>query len=126
MSNLGLYQTVVTVMKRLGGPKVAIPLVLGGVGAIGYGVRTVQDRIVGSRVGDTGGQTVAGTYMVKVPGESGGETFRPGDELRVMESDGEAVLVERLGDEESPYVVPSDMLHSSSEQEPGNQKERDQ
>lgn len=55
-------------------------------------------------------------YLVaKDATSSDGTSFVTGDKLRVTDSDGDAVMVERIGDENSPYWVSRDFLESISD-----------
>lgn len=60
-------------------------------------------------------------YLVaKDATSSDGTSFAAGDKLRVMDSDDDAVMVERIGDENSPYWVSRDFLESISGHGPGS------
>ena len=118
MSNLGLYQTMTTVAKKLGGP-------------IGFVVTTAIGGYIIIRTGEAGTKKIIKTvkkYMkdnktenivcidVHTDGTSNeGLTFKVGDKYRVIERDKDAVLIEKLGDDNNPYFVSADFLSSISE-----------
>ncbi|WP_454810386.1 hypothetical protein [Paenarthrobacter nitroguajacolicus] len=126
MSNLGVYQTVTTVIKVVsnvvGGPGKAVALVTAGIGATGYGVfRGVEAggkaiyRTV-TKLRATPDPLVGQLFTIAAEADAGrGLTLRAGDEIRVLERDGDAVLVEVLGDADSPYSVSGWLLASISD-----------
>lgn len=55
-------------------------------------------------------------FAVSSPGEDGsGLTLRAGDEYRVLECDGDAVLIEVLNDRGNPYFVSGEFLRKVSD-----------
>ena len=55
------------------------------------------------------------TYVVCNEGTSDeGVLLREGDQFKVLERDGDAVLIEILGDDGSPYFVSADFLSEIS------------
>lgn len=126
MGNLGGYQRVTTVMKTLGGPGKATTLVLGGVfvaGGAAYAggqrvVRAARSAIARNRVPcATKGQQ----FDVHTDGAtSGGLSVQIGDRYRVLDCDGDAILIDRLGDAGSPYFASAEFLSTVSDfpQEP--------
>ena len=120
MGNLGLYQTMTTVAKKVGGPKSFLLLV----GISGYGV---------FRIGEAGikkfvkaviryrkkKQIPSKLYVVHSAGESNeGLHFAAGNTFRVLESDGDAVLIEKIGEENNPYFVSEELLRTISDYTP--------
>lgn len=117
MSNLGTYQWITTTSKKMGGP---VPfLCLTAVG--GYAL---------IRVIEAGGKKViklikassqnrisaAPCFVVQTDATSNeGVMFKSGDKLRVLESDGESILIDRINDTQSPYFVSADFLSSITE-----------
>ncbi len=118
MSNLGLYQSMTTWAKKLGGPL----QLLGAVAVGGYIV---------IRSAEAGGKTVirvvkkhlkpnesmiTNTYIVHTKGISNeGLRFVAGEQFRVLEIANDAVLIEKIGDKNNPHFVSADLLHSISD-----------
>lgn len=138
VGNLGGYQIITTIIKKLGGPtKAAVAAGIGvlsfafGGGAIGYAVgekrgekkaiaaMKPQTGAIGSPSASEGQARIANgsEYLVsRAATSSDGTAFAPGDRLRVMDSDGDAVMVERVGDDNSPYWVSRAFLLSVAEE----------
>jgi hypothetical protein len=116
MSNLGVYQTLTTIAKKAGGPTRLVAIIaVGGYGILRASeagakraVRTIKER---SAPCATKGQV----FRVTSEGNAGGAKMRVGDEYRVLECDGDAILIEVLGDLDSPYFVSSKFLSSVSD-----------
>lgn len=118
MSNLGLYQTMTTAAKKVGGPVNFLLLV----GTAGYGV---------FRLGEAGIKKLVKTvkvhaehkkleeskqYVVHSTGESNeGLRFNVGDTYRVLEVDKDAVLIEKIGASDNPYFVSAELLRDISD-----------
>lgn len=118
MSNLGLYQTMTTVAKKLGGP-------------IGFVATTAIGGYIVIRTGEAGTKKIIktvkkyikdkkteniGCIVVHTDGTSNeGLVFKNGDKYRVLERDKDAILIEKLGDDNNPYFVSADFLSSISE-----------
>ena len=118
MSNLGLYQSMTTWAKKLGGP-----LQLGCVVAIGgyVVIRTVEAggktvvKAIKKHV-KTKGKAPTATYVVHSEGKSNeGLIFAVGDKFNVLEIADDTVLIEKIGDNSNPYFVSADLLHSISD-----------
>ena len=119
MSNLGWYQVMTTAAKKVGGPRNLFLLTLGAGGvvykcsevAVKKAYRTLKgltdktDRVELSQV-----------YKVIADGEVGKNLMLyVGDTYRILESDGESVLIEKIGDTNNPYFVSADFLRSVSD-----------
>ena len=115
MSNLGTYQWITTASKKVGGP-VNFVLITGAVGAaiykgaeiaVKYGVKAIRPhKANGLLLGDG-----AKIYEVNATGKSNeGLEFSVGDQFKVLEEDGDAVLIEKLGDPNNPYFVSAELL----------------
>lgn len=136
VGNLGGYQILTTLIKRLGGPAKAVAKVgiavgtafaasLGG--AYVLGEKNGEKKAIAEMRGQAKGVKLVPVdmgpsksnpsveYLVaKDATSSDGTSFATGDKLRVMDSDDDAVMVERIGDENSPYWVSRDFLESIS------------
>lgn len=116
MSNLGGYQTTVTWMKHLGGPKVFWPVVLLSGYAIGklieIPVRSLAKRF---RAKTTVNQPNPLISITSAGIDSSGLIFNQGDQYRVLAFDDDMVLIEKIGDTDNPYAVSPDFLRSVSD-----------
>jgi hypothetical protein len=116
MINLGFYQTMTTIARKVGGPRRLVTIIaVGGYGVIRTGeagtkkvARAIKNR---SAPCATKGQVFRATS----DGEDSGLKIRAGDEYQVLERDGDAILIEVLGDPSSPYFVSSKFLRSVSD-----------
>lgn len=117
MSNLGWYQGMTTLAKRVGGPKKLLVLTV----VVGYatlrgceafvkkGVKTTKRHLLAKRGTDSD------VYDVHSQGSSNkGLKFEIGDRYRVLEVDNDAVLIEKIGDNDNPHVVSANLLRSIS------------
>lgn len=117
MGNLGPYQDMVVLAKRLGGPKAlaAVVAVAGYVAirpaeaAVQHVVHTIKKRTVPF-------PTKGRIFVATSDGEDvSGLTIRAGDEYRVLEGDNDAVLIEVIGNTDNPYLVSREFLTSISD-----------
>ena len=117
MSNLGLYQTMTTWSKKMGGPLNLLLAV--GVGGYALGrtveaggkliVKSVKKQIEKKKTAN------AEIYVVNTEGTSNeGLHFSINDRFRVLEIADDAVLIEKIGNANNPYFVSADLLHSIS------------
>lgn len=123
MSNLGGYQTLTTMAKKVGGPRNLV-ILIGAGGATVYGVTefAVKKGIKMFRSYRKKLQMSDGLkeelYEVDKPGVSNeGLGFEVGDKFRILEKDGDAVLIEKLGDDNNPYFVSEVLLKNISSYE---------
>ena len=121
MSNLGMYQTITTLAKKVGGPKNLIILTMGA----GYVVFRSSEAVVKKAVKETvkkikskNGKTMPSEeriFAVISNGKSDcGLELNVGDKYRILETDGDAILIEKIGDPNNPYFVSADFLQSVS------------
>ena len=118
MSNLGWYQTITTVSKKVGGPRNLLLLTA----ASGYAVLRTGEASVKKIY-----KTVKNLNTKKKRNEStvydvtaNGKTvedleFNIGEQYRILESDGDSILIEKIGDSNNPYFVSADFLSSVSD-----------
>ena len=117
MSNLGLYQTMTTVAQKVGGPKKLLLLVAAG----GYGVLRIGEAGIKKFIRviiqyKNNNMISSKLYVVHSAGESNeGLCFVVGDAFRVLESDGDAVLIEKIGEDNNPYFVSRELLLTISD-----------
>lgn len=120
MSNLGMYQTLTTIAKKVGGPKNLVCLLVGGGIAIGVGgtkayeigKKKVKKYLINRNNTSESSKTI---YVVGKEGTSNeGLTFMTGDSFRVLEYDDDAILIEKIGDNHNPHFVDYGFLKSIS------------
>lgn len=112
MSNLGSYQVMTVIAKRVGGPWVLTTLVALGGWVVGRGAEA-GGKVLWKRAKrrPASAQSSVGVFTVTTEADCGsGLTLRKGDEIRVLEGDGDAVLIEVVGDADSPYFVSAETL----------------
>ena len=125
MGNLGGYQSMVTLVKSLGGPAKAVTLGIAVVGAAGYGVirlaeaggkklvnaskNTLANRRAGSRL-------IGQSFIVHTDGaDDSGLEFNVGSEYIVLEHDDDALLIELIGAQDNPHAVSGAFLSTISD-----------
>lgn len=120
MSNLGWYQILTSMAKKVGGPKnligifVGSGVIIGGVavcGAVcgGNAIKRSLDKKKQIRES-------AIIYTVDKEGKSNeGLLFEVGDRFKVLERDGDACLIEIEGNNNNPYFVSGIFLSSISD-----------
>ena len=120
MSNLGGYQWLTTVAKKVGGPKNLV-LIIAGAGAVIYksgeiAVKRTVKVIKKKRSKDKIPEIVdTKTYIVTADGISNeGLAFEIGDQFKVLETDKDAVLIEKIGDSDNPYFISAELLKNIS------------
>lgn len=121
MSNLGGYQRLVVLAKKVGGPRNLVCLIVG-TGAVLYKtgeivvkqtVKSIKKKTSKERFpesANTNFYTVTAEYT-----SNEGLEFKIGDQFRVLESDKDAVLIEKKGDDNNPYFVSSELLQKISD-----------
>ena len=116
MSNLGAYQWLTTVAKKVGGPKNVV-LRIAGTGAVIYKggeivVKKIIKKINKEELHRTSDSMV---YSVTAEGVSNdGLKFKIGEKIRVLETDKDAILIEKIGEDNNPYFVSEEMLKNIS------------
>lgn len=114
MGNLGIYQQMTTIAKKVGGPKNLIALTL----ATGYAGGKMLE-VVCKKVAKTARKNKKKTisenkiYMIRKESISNeGLKFNVGDHIRVCEIDDDVVLIEKIGDQNNPYYISAELLYS--------------
>lgn len=118
MSNLGLYQTMTTWAKKVGGPLplLAITLVSGYVifRPVEAGCKSALKHIKNYTASK--GASISGIYTVHTNSSSNDNVqFVAGDQFRVLETADDAVLIEKIGDANNPYFLSADFLQAISD-----------
>ncbi|WP_405345790.1 hypothetical protein [Ruminococcus sp.] len=119
MSNLGWYQILTTIAKKVGGPKILIGLFVGGGILVGGGAvagGNVIKKIVTENINKKRQTKEAAiVYTVITEGKSNeGLLFEVGDTFKVLETDRDAGLIEKSGDKNNPYFVSLKFLETIS------------
>ena len=120
MSNLGWYQIMTTMAKKVGGPLKLFGLVAGGGAIIGGGAvaggSAIKKKVQKELDYKKKAEAAAMIHTVQKEGSSNeGLTFNVGDKFKVLEVDGDAALIEKLEDENNPYFVSAKFLSSISD-----------
>lgn len=127
MSNLGTYQWITTAAKKVGGPVRLLLLVAGSgyliIRSAEFGGKQIY-RIIKGHKGKTFSKITSNAleYTVTKEGVSNENIkFSVGEKFCILEADGDAILVDKKGDPNSPYFVSKELLMSISEYN-GNDK----
>lgn len=116
MGNLGSYQTMVVLAKKVGGP-VALAAVTAFSGWLIGRSAEEGGKAVWKRARARGRSRTTtlledtGPFTVSTDTDCGsGLSLHEGDKIRILERDGDAVLIEVIGDADNPYVVSAETL----------------
>ena len=112
MSNLGAYQALTTVAKKVGGPKNLILLTASAGAAIGITVYKGGEvlvkkgaKVIKARINNKKQAITVKQYVVKSFGISNeGVKFEVGEKFNVLATDGDAILIEKIGDENNEKI----------------------
>jgi outer membrane murein-binding lipoprotein Lpp len=132
MSNLGGYQVITTLIKRVGGPENAMKLaaaagglllVAGGAAHAGIqkatpALKNKTEQLFEKWRGRALAidQLAESVYTITAEAESDqGVSFNVGDTFRVLERDADAVLIEVVGNDDNPWVISADLLAGISD-----------
>ena len=120
MSNLGWYQIMTTVAKKCGGPLKFVGGVFGAGALAGVagtkGVKVIADFVKNRATEKNRDIEKSLIYNVCKEGVSNeGLQFHVGETFKVLERDGNAVLIEKIGDNNNPYFVASEFLNEISD-----------
>ena len=120
MSNLGAYQWITSTSKKVGGP-INLLLLTGAIGAAVYkvseigvkkGIKAFKTHQASKTKSLEANDNI---YSVTSPGTSNeGVEFPIGTKFKVLETDGDSVLIEKIGDKNSPYFVSTELLSTIS------------
>lgn len=118
MSNLGKYQVMTTMAKKVGGPDALCAIVCGGGAVLGATVvgaiwmcTELKDVFEEAKYYNQGGTA----YKVKKYGvSSDGLIFEVGDRFRVVKKYDDIVLIEIIGNLNNPHIVGDSFLKDLS------------
>lgn len=120
MSNLGDYQRMTILAKKVGGPK-NLAVIIAGEGAVASvalykGGEIVKEKVRKKKNKEKLKETSDSiVYSITVDGVSDdGLEFKIGDQFRVLETVKNAVLIEKIGDDNNPYFVSVEFLEMIS------------
>ena len=120
MSNLGAYQWLTTAAKKVGGPKNLVGIIAGTGAVAGVAVYKGGEIVVkkiNKKMNKEELQETSDTIIYSVTAEgvsNDGLEFKIGDQFRVLETDKDAVLIEKIGDDNNPYFVSEELLKNIS------------
>lgn len=120
MGNLGWYQVMTTLAKKTGGPLKLAALIFGGGALAGGGAvaggLAIKKKVTGELEKKKREEESARVYEVTTDGKSNeGLVFVKGDKFKVLEVDGDAALIEKIGDDNNPYFVAVSFLEKISD-----------
>ena len=122
MSNLGWYQIITTLSKKVGGPKILIGLVIAGGLAVGTGLGiggtllTQKGNKSRKKSKDISYLENGRTFTISAEHkDKNGLDLKVGDKFKVLESDGNSILIEKLDDLNNPYFTSLSILKSISD-----------
>lgn len=117
MSNLGAYQWITTMSKKVGGPEKLIALIATGSIAIYKGSEIAIKKLIKAvKQSKAKAEKKGSIYTVTIPGESNeGLKFNIDDQFYVLETDGDIILIEKIGDSNNPYFVDKKLLKRISD-----------
>lgn len=120
MSNLGLYQTMTSIAKKVGGSIQLLTIVAGGgvliCGSAVAGGNAIKKKITAKMIKKKQAEKAAIVYTVNTEGKSNeGLLFKAGEKFRVLETNGKAGLIEKIGDDNNPYFVSLKFLETISD-----------
>lgn len=124
MSNLGGYQILTSFAKKVGGPGKLVALIAGSGAVVGgiavkgveFAIKKSKKAISDRRIENNKTcKNVQVEYFFNKDGESNERLkLKKGKSFRVLDTDGEAVLIELVGNKENPYFVSKDLLEQIS------------
>lgn len=111
MSNLGWYQWITTASKKVGGPLNLLAIIGGSCLAVGGTVGSVITNKYRD-IKDKKELKTLGTYSVTKDAEIKKIklVLKTGDQIAILASDDDSVLIVKNGDKDNPYFVSADFL----------------
>lgn len=115
MSNLGWYQKIVVLSKRVGGPRNLVIGVFGGgyvvLRSVEAGGKSILNRFKKFRQQSDLGEADPVFYTASVRADCGGGLIlEPGDEFSEVARDAESVIISVDGKPDNPYTVSAYLL----------------
>lgn len=111
-----MYQLMTTAAKKVGGPIALLGIVFSAGALATEGCHAITNKIGSVITKKNKAREAAVVHIVKKEGTSNeGLLFKVGEAFKVLEVDGNAAMIEKLGDNENPYFVSVQFLHSISD-----------
>lgn len=120
MGNLGWYQLITMLSKKVHGPKNLLAIVFGGGVLVGggafYGINEYTKARKRIQADLDSSIRKAKVYSVNKAGISNeGLQFNKGDQFKVLDTTEEIALIEKIGDEHNPYFVSLSFIRDISD-----------
>lgn len=116
MSNLGMYQQLTTLAKKVGGPGRLAGIVFGSGVLAGGGLVAGRNAIIKRLKKKKEEIDLAPIYTINTECTSKeGLDFTPGVQFKVLGRDGDATLIEILEDDNNPYFVSASFIEEISD-----------
>lgn len=126
MSNLGDYQRITAISKKVGGPKKLVAIILSGGMAIGVGgtvcYQSIRDKIKNRKCKSNflKGSLNEIFTVNKTAISNEGLELSIGEKFKILEIDRESALIEVIGNKDNPYFVDVSLLTEISDFPPNN------
>lgn len=118
MSNLGTYQLLTVAAKKVHGPGKLVAGIFTGGALLGWGLHSMYKKTkerIKEKYKEVNRSSSEETYTILVDGESSdGLHLKKGDTFKVLENDGDSILIEVLGDQNNPHFISRDLLEAVS------------
>lgn len=117
MSNLGWYQVMTTLAKKVGGPLILwLFAALTGYVVIRTGEAGVKTIVKKGKKNIKEKSYINKLFTVSTDAtDKQGLKFQKGGQFRILETEGEAILIELLGNDNNPYFVSRNFLRTISD-----------
>lgn len=116
MSNLGWYQVMTTAAKKVGGVEKLFVLTLGAGGVLYKCSELLIKKAYRIAKGRINKSEDSKDYCVTSDGKFGKNlVLNVGDKYKILASDGDSVLIEKIGDDNNPYFVSANFLRTVSD-----------
>ena len=117
MSNLGLYQTMTTTAKKVGGP-IPFVLLIGAAGAVFYksSELIIKGCVKAFKKRKGNPLKKSKIYTVSAPvTDDNGLNLNIEDQFRILNEFDDGALIEKINDKNNPYCVSFDLLEAVSD-----------
>ncbi|MGC5225189.1 hypothetical protein ACPW96_21680 [Micromonospora sp. DT81.3] len=124
MGNLGGYQDITKLIKAIGGPAAAVKYAAGAAsiifiaGGAAYAGGQKAIKAIKHRIQTRAVPCIWVGQVFTVNSDAGagaGLMLQNGDEVRILECDGDTLLVEVIGNADNPYAISGELLQSISD-----------
>lgn len=115
MGNLGWYQRITIWSKKVGGPQNLLLLVATGGYGVGKGIEAIIKKLINRKKKNKLLKNTVVYRVYKSSIDNNGIEFYVNDTFKVLETDGNSVLIEKIGDKNNPYFVDKNLLNEISD-----------